>query len=152
MTVLDPTGQMDIHRSSGDHDHVVVRLPLAVRSETWMHEFMRLKRTKDLPAQVRELPEGTFLTVTVPAAASREETAELLDRALRLIDEAQALANTRRSTSAASEQYIRDWWESRKQSPQGNAAPDSSTCGSASAEAFCAVPRLPQRSSTSSGD
>ena len=30
----------------------------------------------------------------------------------------------RRSASAATEQYIRDWWESRKQSPQGNAAPD----------------------------
>ena len=59
----------------------------------------------------------------VPAAASREETAELLDGALRLIDEAQALANTRRSALAPTEQYIRDWWESRKQSPQDNGAP-----------------------------
>jgi hypothetical protein len=124
MTVLDPTGQMEIHRLSGDLDHVVVRLPLAVRSEAWMREFMPLARTKGLPAEVRELPEGTFLTVTVPAAASREETAELLDGALRLIDEAEALANTRHSASAATEQYIRDWWEGRKQSPQGNAAPD----------------------------
>jgi hypothetical protein len=73
---------------------------------------------------VREFPEGTFLTVKVPAAASREETADLLDGALRLIDEAQALANTRHSASATTEQHIRDWWESRKQSPQGNAAPD----------------------------
>jgi hypothetical protein len=124
MTVLDPTGQMEIHRLSGDHDHVVVRLPLAVRSETWMPEFKPLARTKDLPAEVRELPEGTFLAVKVPAAASREETAELLDGALRVIDEAKALANTRHSASAATEQYIRDWWESRKKSPQGNAAPD----------------------------
>ena len=74
--------------------------------------------------QARGRSDGTFLTVKVPAAASREETAELIDGALRLIDEAQALANTRRSASAATEQYIRDWWESRKQSPQGNAAPD----------------------------
>jgi hypothetical protein len=62
--------------------------------------------------------------VHVPAAASREETAELLDAALRLIDEAQALADAKRSASAPTEQYIREWWESRKQSPQGNAAPD----------------------------
>ena len=86
--------------------------------------FMSLARTNDLSAEVRNFPEGTFLTVKVPAAASREETAELLDGALRLIDEALSLANTRDSASAATEQYIRDWWESRKQSPQGDAAPD----------------------------
>ena len=129
MTVLDLTGQMDIHRLSGDHDHVVVRLPLAVPAETFRHEpmmreFMSLARTKDLPAEVRNFPEGTFLTVTVPLAASREETAELLDGALRLIDEALTLANARDSASAATEQYIRDWWDSRKQSPQGDAASD----------------------------
>ena len=90
-----------------------------------MREFIDVAHAKNLPAEVREFPpEGTFLIVKVPVAASREETAELLDEALRLIDEAQALANTRRSASAATEQYIRDWWESRKQSPQGNAAPD----------------------------
>jgi hypothetical protein len=49
----------------------------------------------------------------VPTAASREETAELLDRALRLIEEAQALADAKRSASAPTEQYIRDWRESR---------------------------------------
>jgi hypothetical protein len=79
---------------------------------------------KDFWADVRDLPEGTFLTVCVPAAASREETAELLDGALRLIDEAQALADARRSASAPTEQYVRDWWESRTQSPQANATPD----------------------------
>jgi hypothetical protein len=123
MTVLDPTGQMEIDRPPVG-DHVFVRLPLAVRSETWIHEFKPLAETKDFWADVRELPEGTFVTVKVPAAASREETAELLDGALRLIDEAQALANSRRSASALTEQYIRDWWESRKQSPQDSAAPD----------------------------
>jgi len=123
MTILDPTAQMEIDRPPVG-DHVFVRLPLAVRSETWIDEFKPLARTKDFWADVRELPEGTFLTVKVPAAASREETAELLDGALRLIDEAQALANTRRSASGPTEQYIRDWWESRKQSPQNNAAPD----------------------------
>lgn len=123
MTVLDPTGQMEINRPPVG-DRVFVRLPLAVRSETWIHEFQPLARSKDVFADVQECPEGTFLTVTVPADASREETAELLDGVLRLIDEAQALANTRRSASAATEQHIRDWWESRKESPQGNAPPD----------------------------
>lgn len=122
MTVLDPTGQIEIDRPAVG-DAVFVRLPLAGRSETWIHEFRPLARTKDFWADVRELPGGTFLTVKVPAAASREETAELLDGALRLIDEAQALANTRRSALAPTEQYIRDWWKSRKQSPQDNGAP-----------------------------
>jgi hypothetical protein len=123
MTVLDPTGEIKIDRPPVG-DHVFVQLPLTVRSEAWIHEFKPLARTKDFWADVRDLPEGTFLTVHVPVAASREETAELLDRALRLIEEAQALANARRSASGPTEQYIRDWWESRKQSPQGNAAPD----------------------------
>jgi hypothetical protein len=105
-------------------DRVFVQLPLAIRSETWIHEFKPLAQTKDFWADVRDLPEGTFLTVHVPATASREETAELLDGALRMVDEAQALANARRSASAPTEQYIRDWWESRKRSPQGNAEPD----------------------------
>jgi hypothetical protein len=118
MTLLDPTRQLEFHPVSVDQ--VVVRLPLSIGSGDWAPEFLALARAKDLPAK----PEGTSLTVRVPAAASREETAELLDGALRLIDEAQALANTRRSASAATEQYIRDWWESWKQSPQGNAAPD----------------------------
>ena len=123
MTDLDPTGQMKIDRPPVG-DRIFVHLPLSVHSEPWIHEFKPLARTKDFWADVRDLPEGTFLTVCVPAAASREETAELLDRALRLIDEAQALADARRSASAPTEQYIRDWWESRTRSPQGNATPD----------------------------
>lgn len=119
MTVLDPTGQIEIDRPSVG-DKVFVRLPLAVTSEPWLHDFQTLRRAKDLFADVRELPEGTFVTVTVPADASREETAELLDGVLRLIDEAVALAEARQAASAPTEQYIRDWWESRKQSPQGN--------------------------------
>ena len=122
MTVLDLTGKLDIHRLSGDPDRVVVRLPLAVRSETRMPEFMELART--VGADVRAFPEGTFLLVTVPVAASREETAEVLEGALRLLDEATALLNTRESAAATTEEYIRDWWDGRKHSPQGNAAPD----------------------------
>src|ERR1700733_13821607 len=105
MTVLDLTGKIDIHRLSGDPDRVVVRLPLAVRSETRMPEFMELART--VGADVRSFPEGTFLVGRVPVAASREETAELLEGALRLIDEATAVLKTRESASATTEQYIR---------------------------------------------
>ena len=123
MSVLDPTGQIKIDRPPVG-DRVFVDLPLAGSSETWIHEFKPLARTKDFWADVRDLPEGTFLTVPVPAAASREETADLLDRALRLVGEAQALADARRSASAPTEQYIRDWWESRKRSSQVNAQPD----------------------------
>jgi hypothetical protein len=54
---------------------------------------------------------SSFARSTRALTASREETAEFLDGALRLIDEAQALAHTRRSASAATEQYIQHGWE-----------------------------------------
>ena len=123
MTLLDPTGEITIDPTS-EGDRIFVRLPLAVRSEGWIHEFRPLARTKDFWTDVNDLAEGAVLTVVVPAAASREETAELLDAALGLVDEARALADAKRSASAPTEQFIRDWWESRKQSPQGNAPPD----------------------------
>jgi hypothetical protein len=107
MTVVEPTGQMEIHHPP-EGDRVFVTLPLADWSKTWIREFRALARTNDVPVDVGEHPGGASLLVTVPVAASREETAELLDRALRLIDEAQALANTRDSASAVTEQYIRD--------------------------------------------
>ena len=87
-----------------------------------MPELIELART--VGADVRAFPEGTFLLVSVPVAASREETAEVLEGALRLVDEAAALLNTRESASATTEKYIQDWWDGRKHSPRGNAAPD----------------------------
>ena len=83
MAVVDPTRQMEFDYPAVG-DHIFVRLPLAGSSETWIHEFKPLARTKEFWADVQELPEGTVLTVKVPAAASREEAAELLDGALRL--------------------------------------------------------------------
>ncbi|HUA06389.1 MAG TPA: hypothetical protein VMB27_20955 [Solirubrobacteraceae bacterium] len=88
-------------------------------SDSWHPEFMALARGKNLTA----VPEGKSLLVRVPVGASREETAQLLDEALRLIDEAQAQVNTRRSAAAVTEQYIQDWWESHTRTPHGNAAP-----------------------------
>jgi hypothetical protein len=73
VTVLDSTGQLEMHSVSDGH--VDVRLPLSISSVSWMPEFMALAQAKDLPADVR----GTLLTVKVPVAASREETAQLLD-------------------------------------------------------------------------
>jgi hypothetical protein len=122
MTFLDWTGQLETRPvSSGE---IAVRLPLSVSAGRWKPEFTALAQSKNVQAQVDETPQGNFLTVMVPVAASREETAQLLDGALRLIDEAQAQADTRHSAVAATEQYVQDWWESRKRSDQGNAAPD----------------------------
>jgi hypothetical protein len=118
MTVLDPARQIDIDLPSVG-DKIFVRLPLAGRSETWIDEFRPLARDRDVFADVREVPEGTVVTVTVPAAASREETAQLLDGVLGLVEVAQALADQRRAVSAPTEQYIRDWWDSRTESPRG---------------------------------
>ncbi len=122
MTCLDWTGQLETRPvSSGD---IAVRLPLSVSAGSWKPAFMVLAQANNVQAQVDETPQGGFLTVMVPVAASREETAQLLDGALRLIDEAQAQANTRQFSVAATEQHVQEWWESRKRSPQGNAAPD----------------------------
>jgi len=123
MTVLDPTGKMDIHRLKGDPDRIIVRLPLVGRAERWMRELQPLARGKGFWAEVRTFPEGSFLMVEVPADASREKTAELLDGALGLVDEARAVADAK-LVPAVSEQHIRDWWESQTLSTQGGAAPE----------------------------
>ena len=108
MTALDPNGHLEIHTVSDDH--VRVRMALSVSSSSWMPEFMTLAQAREIPAEVH----GVLLTVNVPVTASREETAELLDQALRLVDDAQAQASSRLSAVATTKQYIEDWWETRK--------------------------------------
>ncbi len=107
MTGLDPTGEIRIDRPPVG-DHVFVQLPLAVRSDAWIHEFKPLARTKDLWADVRDRQEGTFSDCARAGCCEPRGDGGLLDRALRLIDEAQALANARRSASAPTEPQVAD--------------------------------------------
>jgi hypothetical protein len=60
-------------------------------------------------------PEGDRVFVRLPLAD--------YDRAIGLIDEAQAVASTTDSASAVTEQHIREWWENRKQSSHENDQP-----------------------------
>lgn len=109
MSVLDPSGKLEVNSGAGDR--VVARIPLAVVLGDWVREYAPLARAEDLQAEVLALPGGACLSVQVPAGATREETADLLEKSLRLIETAQARHDEKRSASATAEQYIRDWWD-----------------------------------------
>jgi predicted metal-dependent hydrolase len=109
MSLLDPSGKLEVRSRPGDH--VVAEIPLVDRAGDWIHEYMPLARAKNIQAEVREVPGGRVLSVQVPVGVTREQTAELLERALGLIETAQARRDEKRSSSATVEQYIRDWWD-----------------------------------------
>lgn len=114
MSVLDPNGKLEISAALGDH--VVARIPLAVRSRPWLREYVSLTRAEEIAAQVQELPEGTFLTVRLPVGVTREDTVTLLQKALRLIDTARARVDDQQTSAATVEQFVRDWWDDQTKS------------------------------------
>jgi hypothetical protein len=69
VTVLDSTGQVVIRPVTGDQ--IYVKLPFSIGAASLTDEFKALAQAKDLPADVREIPEGSFLGVwcrLLPAA------------------------------------------------------------------------------------
>ena len=109
MSLLDPSGNLEVR--SGTGDYVVAEIPLADRPGDWNREYTVLARAENIQAEVREVPGGRVLRVQVPVAMTREQATGLLERALGLIETAQAHLDEKRSSSAAIEQYIRDWWQ-----------------------------------------
>lgn len=107
MSLLDPSGKLEVRSRLGDN--VVAEIPLANRPGDWIREYMPLARGENIQAEVREVPGGRVLSVQVPVGMTREQTAELLEQALGLVEMAQARLNEKRSSSATVEQYIRDW-------------------------------------------
>lgn len=111
MGLLDQGGELKVNSSPGDH--VVARIPLAAGLGEWSREYQPVARAENIQADVQEGPGGAFLIAQVAAGATRDETADLLEKALGLITTAQARFDEKRSSSATVEQCIRDWWNTK---------------------------------------
>jgi hypothetical protein len=108
VSIVDSSGDLQIVPTS--HDHVVVRIPLAERSGPWTSQYLSVARAESVPAEAQEVPGGLVLVVRVPVGMTRQETADLLDTALGLIDKAKAGQKAHSMSVALTEEYIQEWW------------------------------------------
>ena len=113
---LDVQGDLEVHT---DTHGAIVRIPLAEAGDwfEWMSRYSMLARSEGLNAQVAPEPGHAVLTVQLPSDTSREQTFELLDAAVGLIERAKAEANGQREMALAVDEHVREWW-----SAQGDAA------------------------------
>jgi hypothetical protein len=115
MTDIDPSTEIELTAGT---DHVTVRIPLAGPvTGQWPGCFDRLARAAGVTARTETQPDRAWILVTVPAASSHAEIAEILDAALALISEADTAALRAPPTEQA-EASIRDWWAGRRRSPR----------------------------------
>jgi hypothetical protein len=108
VNVVDPSGDLQIVPTSDNH--IVARIPLAERSGSWTSRYLSVARADRVPAEVQEVPGGLVLVVRVPVGATRQETADLLDTALGLIDKAKAGHKAHSTSVALTEKHILEWW------------------------------------------
>jgi hypothetical protein len=114
MTDIDPSADIEL---TGANEHVTARIPLAGQvSGQWLGCYHRLARAASVPVRAETQPDRAWLVVTVPAASSHVEIAEILDAARALITEADTVAR-RAPPTAQAEASIRDWWSRLRKSP-----------------------------------
>jgi hypothetical protein len=114
MTDIDPSADIEL---TGANEHVTARIPLAGQvSGQWLGCYHRLARAAAVPVRAETQPDRAWLVVTVPAASSHVEIAEILDAARALITEADTVAR-RAPPTAQAEASIRDWWSRLRKSP-----------------------------------
>lgn len=120
MTDIDPTADVEL---TSANEHTTARIPLAGQvTGQWLGSYHRLAHAAAVPVRVETRPDRTWIVVTVPAASSHAEIAEILDAALMLITEADT-ATSRALPATQAEASIRDWWARRRGSPdRGTAA------------------------------
>ncbi len=111
MATVDPYDDISIVQG---HDGMVARIPLSEPPGPWIKEFLPLARAREIPAEAREEPGKVLLVVTVPPAASKEETFQRLDAALDLVDKAKVAAIDGTRVSGTAEQHIQGWWSRQR--------------------------------------
>jgi hypothetical protein len=116
MNPLDLQGDLEVHT---DEHGASVRIPLTEPGDwlDWMNGYSALARSEGLEATVAPEPGHAVLTVKLHSGTGREQTFELLDAAVGLIERAKAEANGRREKALAVDQHVKEWW-----SIQGDAA------------------------------
>ncbi|MGH3213409.1 MAG: hypothetical protein ACRDN1_26685 [Trebonia sp.] len=114
MTDIDPSADIEL---TGANEHVTARIPLAGQvTGEWLGCYHRLARAAAVPVRAETEPDRAWIVVTVPAASSHVEIAEILDAARALIAEADTVARHAPPTAEA-EASIRDWWFHLRKSP-----------------------------------
>lgn len=88
-----------------------MRIPLTEPDDwlDWMKLYGPLARSEGLDAQVAVEPGVAVLMVSVSSDKSREETFQVLDAAVDLIDRAKAEASGQRDASLSVVQHVREW-------------------------------------------
>lgn len=112
MNPVDAQGDLEVHT---DERGASVRIPLTEPGDwlEWMKRYSLLARSEGLEAEVAPESGHAVLTVKLPSDASREQTFELLDTAVGLIERAKAEANGRREMTLTLDQHVREWWSAQ---------------------------------------
>jgi hypothetical protein len=106
MTDIDPSADIEL---TGVNEHVTARIPLAGQvTGEWLGCYHGLARAAAVPVRAEAQPDRAWIIVTVPAASSHVEIAEILDAARALITEADTVA-LRAPPTAQAEASIRTW-------------------------------------------
>ena len=114
MTDIDPSADIEL---TAANEQVMARIPLAGQvTGEWLGCYHRLARAAAVPVRAETQPDRAWIVVTVPAASSHAEIAEILDAARALITEADTVAR-RAPPTAQAEASIRDWWSRLRKSP-----------------------------------
>ena len=114
MTDIDPSADIKL---TAANEQVMARIPLAGQvTGEWLGCYHRLARAAAVPVRAEAQPDQAWIVVTVPAASSHVEIAEILDAARALITEADTVA-LRAPPTAQAEANIRDWWSHLRGSP-----------------------------------
>jgi len=109
---VDVQGDLEVH---ADEHGASVRIPLTEPGDwlEWMRRYSLLARSEGLEAEIAPEPGHAVLTVKLSSDASREQTFELLDTAVGLIERAKAEASGGRETALAVDQHVREWWSAQ---------------------------------------
>jgi hypothetical protein len=107
---LDLDGELEMHSSEVG---VSVTVPLAESEGDWIRRYNQLARSEGPDAQVEPQPGRVVLRVTVASDSSREQTFELLDAAVSLIERAKREAENPREAALAVDPHVREWWSTQ---------------------------------------
>lgn len=109
MNPLDVQGDLEVHT---DQHGASVRIPLTEPGDwlDWMKQYALLARSEGLKATVAPEPGHAVLTIQLASDTSRDQTFQLLDKAIALIERAKEETNGQHDAARAVDGYVKEWW------------------------------------------